>query len=85
MRYTGPGDVFAFYAFLNDIIFLNEQKLFDENEIVNFDGKLQYTVPIVILFLHECWGNKKLIQTIYLEKIHLLIIILNEIILKNKY
>jgi hypothetical protein len=37
VRYTGPGDVFAFYAFLNNIIFFNEQKLFDENEIVNFD------------------------------------------------
>ena len=68
VRYTGPGDVFAFYAFLNDLIFINEQKSFDENEIVNFDRKLQYTVPIVILFLHECWGHKKVYSSNKLRK-----------------
>ena len=68
VRYTGPDDVYAFYAFLNDLIFFNEKKSFDENEISNFDKKLQYTVPIVILFLHECWGHKKVYLSNKLRK-----------------
>ena len=68
VRYTGPDETFAFYAFLNDIIFVNEQKSFNKNEIINFDGKSQYIVPIVILFLHECWGHKKVYSSTKFRK-----------------
>ncbi len=68
VRYMGPDEVFAFYAFLNDLVFFNEKKAFDENDITNFDGYLEYTVPIVILFLHECWGHKKVYSSNKLRK-----------------
>ena len=68
VRYTGPNEVFASYAFLNDIIFFNEQKSFNKNEIINFDGKSQYIVPIVIIFFNECLGNKTIYSNNKLRK-----------------
>jgi len=67
IRYTANNDVYAFYSCLNDVIFLNEQKTFNNSNIIelndtdmDMDG---YTLPIVIILLHECWGHKKVLSS----------------------
>ena len=59
VRYTCNDDTYSFYSILNDIVFFNEKKTFNNNIIKNLDGFDKYTLAIVILFLHECWGHRK--------------------------
>ena len=59
VRYTNDDDIYAFYSSLNDIIFFNDKKTFKNEKINNYNGYDQYTLPIVILLIHECWGHRK--------------------------
>ena len=59
VRYTNDDDIYAFYSSLNDIIFFNDRKAFKSDKINNYNGYDQYTLPIVILLIHECWGHRK--------------------------
>ena len=59
IRYTSNDDIYAFYSSLNDIIFFNDKKTFQSNIIENYNGYEHYTLPIVILLIHECWGHRK--------------------------
>jgi len=60
IRYTCNSDVYAFHSSLNDLIFINERKTFESRTIVDFDKKSEFTLPIVIILLHECWGHRKI-------------------------
>ena len=53
----------AYYAILNDLVFINEKKSFKKDDISNLDDFSEYTLPITILLLHECWGHKKVAQS----------------------
>ena len=59
LRYTCDDDTNGFYSSLNNLIFINEKKSFKENFISDFDDDLNYTLPIVIILIHECWGHNK--------------------------
>lgn len=59
VRYTCNDDTYSFYSSLNDLIFFNEKKTLENDVIKNIDGFDKYTLAIVILFLHECWGHRK--------------------------
>ena len=59
VRYTNDDDIYAFYSSLNDILFFNDKKTFKNEIINNYNGYDQYTLPIVILLIHECWGHRK--------------------------
>ena len=59
IRYTCDNKVNSFYSTLNDLIFINEQKSFQENDIRDLDGLSEYTLPIVIFLLRDCWGHRK--------------------------
>ena len=58
IKYIYNDDNYAFYSNFNDIIFINELKTFRKSRINNyyFSG---YTIPLVILLMHECWGHAK--------------------------
>ena len=59
IRYTFDDDVYAFYSTWNDLIFVNEKKTFNRNEItINYCLK-GFCLPLVTLLIHECWGHKK--------------------------
>ena len=59
VRYTLDNEVDSFYSTLNDLIFINEKKSLKLDEISDLDELTEYTLPIVILLLHECWGHRK--------------------------
>lgn len=60
VRYTcDDDDTYSFYCSLNDLVFFNEKKILKNDIIMNIDGLNQYTLAIVILFMHECWGHRK--------------------------
>lgn len=59
IRYTFDNDIYAFYNFYNDIIFVNEKKTFKTYNIISKYNSGGYTVPIVMLLIHECWGHTK--------------------------
>ena len=61
IRYTADKNIYAYYSCLNDVIFLNEKKTFKENNLINLEGFNKYTLPLVILLIHECWGHKKVL------------------------
>ena len=63
VRFTCDNEVNAFYATLNDLVFINEKKSFKKDDISNLDDFSEYTLPITILLLHECWGHKKVAQS----------------------
>ena len=63
IRYTCNNDKNAFYSSLNDLIFINEKKTFDNISILNLDNNNSYTLPIVLLLIHECWGHMKVIKS----------------------
>ena len=58
IKYVYNDDNYAFYSNYNDIIFINEFKTFRKSEINNFYFS-EYTVPLVTLLIHECWGHAK--------------------------
>lgn len=61
IRYTADKNIYAYYSCLNDVIFLNEKKTFKKNNLINLEGLNKYTLPLVILLIHECWGHKKVL------------------------
>lgn len=63
IRYTCNNDIYSFYSSLNDLIFINEQKTFNDSIICSFDNKMCYTLPIVLLLIHECWGHMKVVKS----------------------
>ena len=69
IRYTFDNDVYSFYSILDDLIFLNEKKTFKNNSINNYDGLMEYTLPIVILLIHESWEFKKIDKSNKITKI----------------
>ena len=68
IRYTNDDNTYGFYSSLNNLIFINEKKTFRKNIIEDFDGQLNYTLPIVFILLHECWGHKKVILSNEINK-----------------
>lgn len=68
IRYTCDNKVDSFYSTLNDLIFINEKKTFQRNDISHLDGLERYTLPIVILLLHESWGHRKVAKSNDIEK-----------------
>ena len=63
IRYTCNNDIYSFYSSLNDLIFINEQKTFNDSIIRNLDNSIGYTLPIVLLVIYECWGHLKVINS----------------------
>ena len=59
IKYIYDNDDYAFYSTYNDIIFVNELKTFKINDIKFDYSSGGYTVPLVMLLLHECWGHAK--------------------------
>ena len=58
IKYIYDKDDYAFYSEYNDIIFVNELKTFkfDDYDDDFYDySSGQYTLPLVIILLHECW------------------------------
>ena len=48
---------------MNDLIFINEKKTFDNSSILNLDNNNAYTLLIVLLLMNECWGHMKVIKS----------------------
>jgi hypothetical protein len=59
VKYTYNNDIYAFYSNYNDIVFINELKTFHINEITDEYPSYGYTLPLVILLIHEVWGHRK--------------------------
>ena len=76
IKYTYDNDDYAFYNTHNDIIFVNELKIFKIDDI-NYNGYSSggYIIPLVALLIHECWLNAKTFsinkERNSLNKIHL--------------
>ena len=59
IKYIYDNNVYSFYSSYNDIIFVNELKTFKNNDLNCNYSSGGYTVPLVVLLLHECWGHAK--------------------------
>ena len=68
IRFTANKNNYAFYSILNDVIFLNEKKTFKNKNINELEGLNENTLPIVVLLMHECWGNKKVASSNKIER-----------------
>lgn len=68
IRYTCDSKTNSFYSTLNDLIFINEKKTFKQDDILDLDEYEEYTLPIVMLLLHESWGHRKVAKSNEIEK-----------------